>query len=417
MDWVNLAVAALIGLAVGIEREWSGHASGPHARFAGVRTFFLFGVVGGVAGLLIEGEAEFAAGILLAGGAALAVAAYLMAARRGPESIEGTTETAAIAVLAIGALAGTGSTKIAAATGAVIVLALREKTALHRLVGRIDDVEMRAALQFAVLALVVLPLLPSGPYGPLGGIEPRKLWLVVLIMSGLSFIGYVARRIVGASHGYALTGILGGIVSSTAVTLTFSRRSRDHPALAGPLAIGVIGACTVLLVRVLVVTLALNSALALPLIPFLVPPFVVGTAWVVISLLRTRGKAAREKDEEESRNPLRLGSAIGMALGFQAVLTLVAFVRQRFGDNGVLPTAALLGLTDTDALTLAMTRLGKNEETVNLAARALAIGILSNTVLKLGIAMVVGRGRFRLGAALGLISLGAGSLLGLWLFW
>jgi uncharacterized membrane protein (DUF4010 family) len=417
MDWVNLAVAALIGLVVGIEREWSGHASGPHARFAGVRTFLLLGIVGGAAGLLIESNAEFTAGILLAGGAALAVAAYLMAARRGPESIEGTTETAAIAVLALGALAGTGTTKLAAAVGAVIVLALREKTALHRLVGRIDDVELRAAFQFAVLALVILPLLPTGPYGPLGGVEPRKLWLVVLIMSGLSYIGYVARRVVGASHGYAVTGLLGWIISSTATTLTFSRRSRDHEALGIPLAIGVIGACTVLLLRVLVVTLALNSALALPLTPFLVPPFLIGAAWVVISLLRTRGKAAREKDDEESRNPLRLGSAIGMALGFQVVLLLVAFVRQRFGDNGVLPTAALLGLTDMDALTLAMNRLGRNEETLRLAARALAIGILSNTVLKLGIAAVLGRGRFRLGAALGLISLGAGSLLGLWLFW
>jgi uncharacterized membrane protein (DUF4010 family) len=248
-------------------------------------------------------------------------------------------------------------------------------------------------------------------------VEPRKLWLVVLIMSGLSYIGYVARRVVGASHGYAVTGLLGGIISSTATTLTFSRRSRDHEALGIPLAIGVIGASTVLLLRVLVVTLALNSALALPLTPFLVPPFLIGAAWVVISLLRTRGKAAPEKDDEESRNPLRLGSAIGMALGFQAVLLLVAFVRQRFGDNGVLPTAALLGLTDMDALTLAMNRLGKNEEILRLGARALAIGTLSNTVLKLGIGAVVGRGRFRLGTALGLISLGAGSLLGLWLFW
>ncbi|HEY7026006.1 MAG TPA: DUF4010 domain-containing protein [Gemmatimonadales bacterium] len=417
MDWVNLVVAALIGLAVGIEREWSGHASGPHARFAGVRTFFLLGIIGGAAGLLVNADAELTGAVLIAGGAALSVAAYVMAARRGPESIEGTTETAAIAVLAIGALAGTGATGLAAGVGAVVVLALREKTALHRLVGRIGDVEMRAAFQFAVLALVILPLLPAGPYGPLGGVEPRKLWLVVLIMSGLSFIGYVARRVVGTSHGYAVTGILGGVISSTAVTLNFSRRSREHQTLAVPLAIGVIGACTVLPVRVLVVTLALNSSLALPLIPYLAPPFVVGLAWVLIPLLRHRVKAEREKDEDESRNPLRLGSAIGMAIGFQAVLMLVAFVRERFGDQGVLPTAALLGFTDMDALTLAMNRLGNNEQTLSLAARALSIGIISNTVLKLGIATVLGRGRFRFVVALGLLSLGAGSLLGLWLFW
>ena len=417
MDWVNLVVAALIGLAVGIEREWSGHASGPHARFAGVRTFFLLGIIGGAAGLLIQGQAELTGAILLAAGAGLSIAAYVMTARRDADSIEGTTETAAIAVLAIGALSGFGATKLAAAAGAVIVLALREKTALHRLVGRIDDVEMRAALQFAVLALVILPLLPTGPYGPLGGVEPRKLWLVVLIMSGLSFIGYVARRVVGTSHGYAVTGLLGGVISSTATTLAFSRRSRDHQAIGIPLAIGVISACTVLLVRVLVVTLALNQSLALPLIPYLVPPFVVGAAWALISFLRNRGKKAREKDEDESRNPLRLGSAIAMAVGFQVVLTIVAFTREKFGDQGVLPTAALLGFTDMDALTLAMNRLGNNEETLRLAARALSIGIISNTVLKLGIATVLGRGRFRLVVALGLLSLGAGSLLGLWLFW
>src|SRR5262245_6170318 len=276
MDWVNLVVAALIGLAVGIEREWSGHASGPHARFAGVRTFFLLGIISGTAGLLIHGRVQLTGAILLAAGAALSIAAYVMTARRDAASIEATTETAAIAVLAIGALAGTGALKLAAGVGAVIVFALREKTALHRLVDRIDEVELRAAFQFAILALVILPLLPTGPYGPLGGVEPRKLWLVVLILSGLSFMGYVARRLIGTSHGYTVTGLLGGVISSTATTLTFSRRSRDHQALGIPLAIGVIGACTVLLVRVLVVTLALNRSLALPLIPFLAPPFVVG---------------------------------------------------------------------------------------------------------------------------------------------
>ncbi|HSE68815.1 MAG TPA: DUF4010 domain-containing protein, partial [Gemmatimonadales bacterium] len=208
-----------------------------------------------------------------------------------------------------------------------------------------------------------------------------------------------------------------GMISSTAVTLTFSRRSREHPPLAAPLAIGVIGASTVLLVRVLVVTLALNSKLAPSLAPLLVPPFLVGAAWVTVSLLRTRAKAAGEKDEEEGRNPLRLASAIVMAIGFQVVLMLVAFTRQHFGDQGVLPTAALLGFTDMDALTLAMNRLGQTTETLQLAAKALAIGIISNTVLKFGIATVIGRGRYRLVAALGLVSLAAGSMLGLWLFW
>lgn len=416
LNAVNLAVAALAGLAVGIEREWSGHASGPNARFAGVRTFLLLGLVGGVAGSLLEGGAELVAGVLLATGGALTVAAYVMASRRGNEAVDGTTEAAALAVLAIATLAGTGELRVAGGAAAVMVLALREKSQIHSIVARIDDLEMRAAVQFAVLALVILPLLPEGPFGPYGGIEPRKLWVIVLILSGISFVGYLARRLVGESRGYGVAGLLGGVVSSTGVTLSFSRLSRDHAALGGPLALGVVGASTVLLLRVLVVTLALNPALPLPLLPLLVPPFIVGAVIVTVSFLRSTRKPV-PKGEGDSHNPLRLGSALGMASGFQVVLMGVAFVRERFGDAGILPTAALLGFTDMDALTLAMTRLGHSGDVLHLAARAIAIGILSNTVLKLGISLTVGRGRFRRDATLGLLALGTGSLAGLWLFW
>lgn len=413
---VNLAVAALAGLAVGIEREWSGHASGPNARFAGVRTFLLLGLVGGVAGIFLERDAELIAVALLLAGGALTVAAYVMASRRGGEAVDGTTEAAAIAVLALGTLAGTGDLGLAAGAAAIMVLILREKSGIHRFVARIDDVGMRAALQFAVLALVILPLLPTGPFGPYGGIEPRKLWVVVLILSGISFIGYVARRLVGESRGYGATGLLGGLVSSTGVTLSFSRLSRDHQTLGSPLALGVVGACTVLILRVLAVTLALNPALPLPLARYLAIPFMIGGVIVTVWFLRS-GRRPATRGEGDSRNPLRLGSALAMAVGFQAVLMGVAFVRERFGDAGILPTAALLGLTDMDALTLAMSRLGRTEPALTLAARAVAIGILSNTVLKLGIALILGRGRFRLDAGLGLVCLGVASLAGLWLFW
>ncbi len=276
----RLAVATLTGLAVGIEREWSGHAIGPAARFAGARTFLLLGFVGGVSGwLAVQGHTAVAA-ILLGAAGLLVVAAYVMASRPGGEAVEGTTEAAAVAVLAAAVLAGLGHLQLAAGAAAVLVLVLREKGTIHAFVARIDDIEMRAALQFAVLALVLLPVLPNGPYGPYNSFQPRQLWLVVLFLSGLNFLGYLARRVVGEARGYAIAGLLGGLSSSTAVTLAFARQSRETPERGAALATGVIGACTILLPRVILVSFAINPDLALAFLPLAVPPFLVGAALV-----------------------------------------------------------------------------------------------------------------------------------------
>ncbi|HEX6745961.1 MAG TPA: DUF4010 domain-containing protein [Longimicrobium sp.] len=411
----RLAVAALVGAAVGIEREWSGHASGPHARFAGARTFFLLGLTGGVAGTLAGGPLLPLAVALLAGGAALSVAGYLAAARRrgDGEAVDGTTEAAALAVLALGTLAGTGEEALASGAAAVVVLALSEKARLHRAVRAIDADELRGALQFAVLALVVLPLLPDGSYGPLGGIRPRGLWIVVLLFSGLNFAGYLARRAVGAERGYGVAGMLGGLISSTAVTLHFSRLSRREPEMARPLASGVVGACTVLLPRIAVLTAILNPAVTVALAPYLAPPLLAGGAMVAWSLLRPGPAAAAAPPQP--RSPLNLWTAIQMAVAFQLVLYAVAFVRQTWGSPGVLASAAALGLTDMDALTLSMSRLGPTAAAAALGARAIAIGILANTALKLAVTLALGSPSFRRTAGAGLALMAAAVGAGLWL--
>jgi uncharacterized membrane protein (DUF4010 family) len=410
---LDLAVAGLVGLVVGIEREWSGHATGPGARFAGVRTFLLLGILGGAAGLLQSRGFPALAAALVVGGAALAVGAYLTVSRRGGESVDGTTEAAALAVLGVSALAGLGYAPLAAGCAAVMVLALGEKLAIHAFVRRIGEVEMRAALQFAALALVLLPLLPEGPYGPWGGVRPRELWIVVLIVSGLNFAGYLARRAVGAAQGMTVTGLLGGLISSTAVSLAFARQSRERDGGGPGLALGVMGACTVLVPRLLVLTLILNPALTGAVAPGLLPIFLIGVAAVAIGFGRT-WKQRERAASPESRSPLRLVAAIGLALLFQAVLMLVAYVHQRFGRTGVLTTAGLLGLTDMDALTLAMSRLGTQAELLHLAAQAILMGVLTNTLLKLGVVVVVGRGDFRRYAGLGLLALGLAAGIGLW---
>lgn len=407
----RVALAGITGLAVGIEREWSGHASGPHARFGGVRTFLMLGLTGGIGGWLAAGGWITLAAALVGSAALLAVLAYYVASQQTGDR-DGTTEAAALLVLATGTLCGLGYGSVGSGIAAVSVLALAEKTRIQRLIARIGEPELRAALRFAVLAVVVLPLLPAGPFGPFGAIRPRELWTIVLVFSGLNFLGYLARRAVGPDRGYGITGLLGGLVSSTAVTLSFSRESRSAPRYSSSLALGVVGACTVVIPRVLAITLVLAPAVAEHLAPYLLAPALIGGGFVVYALVRSHPVAGGSEAPDAS--PLRLLSAIKMVLAFQLVLLAVPAVQHLWGDAGVLGSAVVLGLTDMDALTYSMARLGAGDG-ARLAARAIAVGILSNTIVKLALVLGLGSPTFRRAAAPGLLALAAALAAGMWI--
>jgi uncharacterized membrane protein (DUF4010 family) len=387
---VGLLIAALGGAAVGLERQWSGHAEGPGARFAGIRTFTMLGALGGFSGWLWTAGISTPAAILFAGAVAIVAAAYVAGSRH---DIGGTTEVAALIVLAAGLLAGLGSISLASGIIALVTLLLVEKGRLHALVQRIDDVGLQSAVRFAVMALVVLPLLPEGPYGPLGGIRPRELWALVLFFSGLSFAGYLARRVVGQRHGYLVTGLLGGLVSSTNVTLTFARTSRTDPAAARALAFGTLAANAMLYPRVLVATAILNAAVLPPLAPLLAAPAMVAA---LATALGARRPAAASAPDVAQRNPLQLAAALQMALLFQVVLMVVYLVRNAWGQSGVFTSAAILGLTDVDALTVSMARGVAHTISPPVAAAALAVGVLANTAMKLALAVFFGGRTFRL---------------------
>ena len=391
---VRLAVALLGGLAVGLEREWSGHAAGPGARFAGVRTFTLLGALGGIAGSLSApvGWSLLATALLLGAGG-LIIAAYLTAARRAPEAIDGTTEAAAFLVLGLGVLAGLGFIRVASGATAVAVLVLGEKDAIRRFVATIDAAEMRAALQFAVLALVVLPLLPSGPFGPYDAVRPRLIWTVVLVFSALNFLGYLARKAVGDDHGYLITGALGGLISSTGVTLSYARLSRREPEHEIALSLGVIAACVVLIPRVLVIIVSLNPQFVLGVIPGLALMLVAG----VLGLAHRRSSEPAETRHPEigAKNPLDLAHAVRMAVAFQVVMLGIEAARDWFGQAGLVGAAILAGLTDVDALTLNMARFAADPTRQAEAAVALGAGVIANTVLKATVAAVMGSPGFR----------------------
>lgn len=396
--FAGVFVAILGGAAVGVERQHSGHATGPEARLGGIRTFTLLATIAGIAGALIGAGHVVPATLLIGGGLAVIVAGYVRASKK---DIDATTEVAAIVVIGAGVLAGLGHLQLSAALTTLTVLLLAEKPRLHGFVARLDQPTMLAAARFAVMSVVILPLLPEGPFGPGPGIRPRELWMLVLLFSGMSFVGYIAQRLSGAS-GYPLTGLLGGLVSSTSVTLTFARLSASHKTQEAPLATGAVAASTVLFMRVAVAVAVLNATL-LPVLarylagPFLIALISVGLAW--------RSLNANHAKPSMMKNPLQLLSAVEMALLFQAVLFAVFYVREWIGDSGLMASGFILGLTDVDALTLSMTRSVASGTTIDAACRAIATGIIANSLLKAGIAVALGGDRFRWQAGLSLAAM------------
>ncbi|HET9832717.1 MAG TPA: DUF4010 domain-containing protein, partial [Vicinamibacterales bacterium] len=339
------------------------------------------------------------AAVLVAGAVLLVVISYIATSKRG---FDATTEAAGLIVIGAGFAAGLGWIALASGIIAISTLLLVEKSSLHALVGRIDDEELRAAARFGVMAIVILPLLPEGPYGPLGGIKPRELWLLVLFFTGLSFLGYFARRIFGATRGYPLAGLLAGMVSSTNATFTFARMSRREAQLSQPLAVGAIAACTMLFPRVVAATFVLDYRVAIAVLPYLAAPFFLG----LLSLARWWRANPVPTPQATVSNPLQIGPALQMAATFQAVLFAVDLARRWFGDAGLLVSGAVLGITDVDALTISMTKSATAGVDPWVAAQAIATGILVNCAMKTVLAVALGTRKFSRSAGPAIAAMG-----------
>ena len=266
---IGLGMALALGLLVGLQRGWAQRDREEGSRFAGIRTFALFGLGGGIAGVLYD-HARGPAMALLVAACMLVVLGYARTARaEGP--VSGTSGVVALLALASGFLAASGERLVGTAVAVVMVLLLSMREQLHGWVRRIDEREMISIARFAVIALVILPLLPDRPYGPYQAWNPRNLWMVVVMVSGFSFAGYVAARVLGPTRGIIATAAAGSVVSSTAVTASLATRLRDGTAGSAVAAAGIATASVVMFLRVLVLTAAL-APFALPALALLVAP-------------------------------------------------------------------------------------------------------------------------------------------------
>jgi uncharacterized membrane protein (DUF4010 family) len=386
--WAQNAIQVGTGLAagalIGLERGFKLRNQKEGTRVAGVRTFTLLGLGGGIAGLISDGQPLVAAVIVLAQLAYLAIAYAPKLKAKG----DATSPIAATATIATAFLAGAGQIGLAGAAAAIIVLVLALKDELHEFVGDLDEKDVKALARFAVIALAVLPFLPDHNFGPYDAWNAAKLWWIVILVTGFSFAGYVANRIFGARHGTIATALIGGAYSSTAVTQSLAQRLGSSQA-AGAEAAGIALASAVMYLRVLILVAILATRLIWPFAIVVAPPLIVAWAagwW----LYRT---APRSDAPAPPGNPIALVPALTF-LAFLAVAAVVArWAQSEFGQEGIAVLLLLMGSLDVDAAIVTAGNLPSEAIGAQLAALALGGTILANMAVKLGITIAYARGK------------------------
>jgi uncharacterized membrane protein (DUF4010 family) len=384
---LRFAAALGLGVLIGLERE---RTQKPEGGFAGVRTFGLISLAGAMAAYVDVALARPALGLaLFVAVAALVVVSAVVSARQGDIGI--TTEVSALLAFVLGFLCVGGNVPLAAglavASGGILAL----KQWLHNLARRIETADVEATLKFAIVTLIILPLVPNQTYGPppLDVINPYQIWWMVVLISGLNFASYILVKVVGAEHGIGLTGLLGGLVSSTAVSLGFAQRSRTQPEQAPALAVGILLAWSVMFFRVVLLVAVIAPALAWALASRLGALGAVSLA--LAFFLHRRREGAARASVSAGANPFELGQAIRFGLLF-GVVTFAAKAAQIYlGDAGLYLAGALAGLTDVDAIVLSMAQLALSEPaSQGVAARTILIAVLANTGVKGAMAIFMG---------------------------
>lgn len=383
----QFGVALGLGMLIGLERE---RTRGEERTFAGVRTFALVALLGATSVFAgIQAELPWIVGVVFLAVVALVAVAYSVTAREG--SIGATTEISLLLTFFIGSLCAWDQVGIAGAIAVAAMLLLALKGWLHNLAGRIEPSDVEATLKFAIITLIILPLVPNTNFGPSGleVINPYKTWLMVVLIAGLNFFGYILVKVVGREHGLGITGLLGGLVSSTAVTLSFSQRSRSEPDLAPVLALAILLAWTVMFFRVVIEVGVVNLSLAQDLVLGMVIMGVVSL--VICYFLWRRGRSAEKAEVESGHNPFELGDAIKFGVLFAVVIFVARAAQVYMGDTGLYLAGALAGLTDVDAIALSMANLAQQDpDSSGAAARTIVIAVISNTMVKCGMAIWLG---------------------------
>jgi len=384
---LRVGVGLVVGILVGLERGFKLKDQPDGRRVAGVRTFSLLGLCGGIAGLIGSlGQAVVGAVLMLGAIGVLAIAYAPKLKAKG----DATSPVAAVATLGIAYLAGNGLIGLALAAGAVVVLILALRDELHGFIDRLDERDIKSLARFAVISLGVLPFLPNEAYGPYGAWNPFKLWWVVVLVTGFSFVGYIANRLFGARHGTIATALIGGAYSSTAVTQSLAQRLGTNEA-GGAEPAGIALASAVMYLRVLLLVAVLANRMLAPLAVIIAPALVVAWAagwWLYRS-------APTSKDSVPPGNPIAIVPALTFLAFVAGAAVAARWAQGQFGEQGIAILLFLMGSMDVDASIV--TAGGLPEAAIGSTLAAIAIGgtVVANMAVKIGVTLAYARGKGR----------------------
>ena len=368
-------ISACLGALIGLERQWDNQHGGEETR-AGLRTFVLWALLGTISAFISK---QFVPGFYSVGFGAL-VLILLAASRRDQPSLGLTTLSSAVMTFFLGSLVYWGDQKLSIILAVSMILVLASKRRVHAWSKNFNDEDVHSGLQFLAITGIILPLAPNHDYGPFAAFNPFKIWLMVVLVTGLGFFGYVATRLLGPRKGLGTMGILGGLTSSTVTTLAFSKQSRDRPELSSGFAMAIILASTILLARVAILVATINLNLLAVLSPGLLAMALPGLAYAAWHWMR-KGESTAEAPA--FANPMSLRMALQFALLFTTIVFLIRAGAAYLGDTGINLVSFISGLTDMDAIALSLTQLTTTSAlALPIAAKAILIGALSNTILK-----------------------------------
>jgi len=397
---LRLGLSTAVGFLIGLERGWRERDEEEGHRTAGLRTFTLIGLMGGIFGALSLGGnlAFLAAGFVTIG---VTVGAFMWREGQQKDDLSATSLVAAMLTYVLGAFAVLGNLQVAAGAGVATVVLLAHKEILHEWLTRISWPELRSGLLLAAMTFMLLPLLPDRAIDPWNALNPHTIWLMTILIAAVSFGGYAAVKLAGPRTGLILSALLGGMFASTAVTLSLARLAPDNPSHVRLLAGGILAAGCVMLLRVLVVTALINSQLSLAIAPVLL---VAAAAMGILAFVFVSARNDVEVkgiQEFSLKNPFDIFEVLRFGALLAVVMLAVALARTQPGDSSVLAVAAVSGLADVDAITLSVARFG---EVSPAAINAILAAVAVNTFAKGAYAWLAG------GARLGLLTIGGSGL-------
>ncbi|WP_457568344.1 MgtC/SapB family protein [Desulfurobacterium sp.] len=393
-------LSMIFGALVGIEREYKKQLEGTPA-FGGIRTFILVSLLGTLSAHVASGSYP-----LVLPAVFIAVSAFILIAQKNEKEVGLTSEFAALATFFTGVLCFFREYQIAAVISIAVFSVLAFKKQMHEFVRHVTLDDLFAFLKFAVVTVIVYPLLPDRTFY---GVNPRDVWAMVVVISTIDFIGYVLTKFVGSKKGTVITGLIGGLVSSTAVTVTLSSFAKRNPVIVGEYAAGIVGASAIMFFRILTLVFIVNPNLVRF---FLFPCVVAALFGLIFSYVRAKLRKGNEKIEVE--NPYELSTAIKFGLFFGFILFITRFAATYAGALGIFVIAAVSGLSDVDAITLSMAKLySSGEITAVVAVTAIFIAATVNTLFKWVLTYFVGGREIFMESTKGFLLLLAGEFLGL----